>query len=68
MASPCFRAFPVFWNVAHARDEISLVNVLVLQHICAPLDGALVAKNALCWQQCFFTHRIKRVWANVFNG
>ena len=32
-------------------------NGLVVLRICAPLEGALVAKNALCWQQCgFFTH------------
>jgi len=24
MAFPCFRAFPMFWNVASARHEISL--------------------------------------------
>jgi len=32
-------------------------NVLVVHRICAPLEEALVAKNAFCWQQClFFTH------------
>jgi len=40
-------------------------NGLVLLRICAPLERALVAKNAFCWQQCFFftrffTHSINR--------
>jgi len=29
-------------------------NGLEVLRICAPLEGALVAKTALCWQQCFF--------------
>jgi len=30
-------------------------NGLVVPRIFAPLEGALVAKNAFCWQQCFFS-------------
>ena len=26
----------------------------MVPRICTPLEGALVAKNAFCWQQCFF--------------
>jgi len=28
-----------------------------------PSQGALVAENALCWQQCFFTHSLNQGWA-----
>jgi len=41
---------------------------LVVLRIRASSDGALVAKNALCWQQCFFTHSTNQGWANLFNG
>jgi len=43
-------------------------NGLEALRICVHLEGALVAKNALCWQQCFFTHSINQGWANMFNG
>jgi len=35
----------------------SYANGLMVLYICASLEEALVAKNAFCWQQCFFfTH------------
>jgi len=34
------------------------VSGLVVLRTCAHLEGVLVAKNALCWQQCFFTHTV----------
>jgi len=57
IASPCYRAFPTIWNVASARDEISLRKWSGgTAHLCTS-EGALVAKNAFYWQQCFFyTH------------
>ena len=72
----CFRDFPMFWNVASAGVEISLVSKdEISRSKCSggtahlrTLEGTLVAKNALCWQQCFFTHSINQGWANVFNG
>jgi len=46
--------FFLFWNVASARDEISLRQRSAQFRT---LEGALVAKNVRCWQQCFFfTH------------
>jgi len=32
------------------------------------LEKTLVAKNALCWQQCFFKHNMNQGWANMFSG
>jgi len=54
---PCFIVFPMFWNVASARYEISLCKWSGGTAQLRSLEGALIAKNALCWQQCFFvTH------------
>jgi len=50
----CFRAFPMFRNVASARDEISLRKWSGGAAHLRTFRGALVAKNPLCWQQCFF--------------
>jgi len=49
--NPSFRVFSLFWNVASARDEISLRQWSAQLRT---LEGVLVAKNAVCWQQCFF--------------
>jgi len=47
----------MFWNVASARDEISLRKWSGGSAHLRTFRGALVAKTALCWQQCFFfTH------------
>jgi len=50
----------MIWNVASARDEISLRKWSVVLRICAHLEGSsgcTVAENPFCWQQCFcFTH------------
>jgi len=52
-----FRDFPMIWNVAGVRDEISLRRWSGGTADLRTLVGALVAKNAFCWQQCFFfTH------------
>jgi len=39
--------------------RLHCANVLVVLRICASLGGALVAENALCWQEYFFTHKYK---------
>jgi len=44
----------MFWNVANARDEISLCKWPGGGAQLRTLEGALIAKNELCWQQCFF--------------
>ena len=47
----------MIWNVAGVRDEISLRRWSGGTADLRTLVGALVAKNAFCWQQCFFfTH------------
>jgi len=33
-------------------------NGLVVLHISRIFRGSIGCKNALCWQQCFFTHSI----------
>jgi len=40
-----FRAFPMIWNVASARDFTTQMVCMVVLRICPP-SGALVAKNA----------------------
>jgi len=42
----------MFWNVASAQYGISLRKRLV---VLRTLEGALIVKNALCWQQGFFS-------------
>jgi len=50
----------MFWNVTSARDEISLRK---WSPQLRTLDGVMVAKNALCWQQCFFfTHAVLHIY------
>jgi len=44
----CFRAFPMFWNVASARREISLRKLSCGSAHLRTFRGALVAENALC--------------------
>jgi len=47
----------MFWNAASARDEIPLRKWFGSVAHLRTFRGALVAGNALCWQQClFFTH------------
>jgi len=47
----------MFWNVASARDVISVRKWSVGSAHLRTFRGALVAENALCWHQCFFfTH------------
>jgi len=55
--SNSFSLFSCFSNVLECwklREMRFCANGLVILHICAPWEGALVAENALCWQQCFF--------------
>jgi len=57
IASPCFRDFPMIWNVASVRDKIVLRKCSGDTADLRTLVEALVAKNSFCWQQCFFfTH------------
>jgi len=48
-------------------------NGLVVLHICAPSEGALVATKCallaamLLFHSCSFTHSINQGWANLFN-
>jgi len=47
----------MFWNVASARDVISLLKWSGSSAHLRTFRGALVAEDAVCWQQCFFfTH------------
>ena len=48
----------MFWNVASAREYFTAIMV---RWYCAVahLTGNTGCKNALCWQQCFFSHSIK---------
>jgi len=46
--SNSFLIFSMLWNFASARDDISLCKWSV--QLCT-LEGSLVARNALCWQQ-----------------
>ena len=54
--------FSCFSNVLEmlkcARMRFDCANGLMVLRICAHVEGALVANNALCWQQCFFTHTV----------
>jgi len=68
IAYPCFRALPMFWNVASARDEISLRKWIGSTGYLRTFRGRIGCKNALCGLQCFFTHSINQGWANVFIG
>jgi len=44
----------MFWNVVSARNEILRKWSGSSAHLHT-FGGALVAENALCWQQCFLT-------------
>jgi len=47
----------MFWNVASARNVISLRGWSGGSAHLRTFRGTLIAENALCWQQCFFfTH------------
>ena len=58
--SNSFSLFSCFSNVLECRKLCEMrfcANGLVVLHSCAPSEGALVAKNSLYSQQCyFFTH------------
>jgi len=63
--------FSCFSNVSECckcpRMRFHCANSLVVLRICAPSEGALVAKMRLSRQQCF-SHSINQGWANVFTG
>jgi len=47
----------MIWILQVREMRFHYGNGLVVLRIYALLERALVAKNALCWQQCFFfTH------------
>jgi len=62
----------MFWIVTSAWDEISLCKWSGGTSQLGTFKGALVVKCALLaamllFHSCFFTHRINRGWANLFN-
>jgi len=69
----CFIVFPMFWNVASARYEISLCKWSGGTAQLRSLEGALIAKKCallaamLLFHSCFFAHSINQGWANLFN-
>jgi len=66
VATQVFVFFSLFLNVASARDEISLRKWSAQLRT---LEGVLVAKNALCWQQCFFfTHTVFHMFYTRLAG
>jgi len=49
----------MFWNVASAREWDFTATMVWCYCAVAHLTGNSGCKNALCWQQCFFSHSIK---------
>jgi len=71
MAS-CFRAFPLFWNVTSARDEISLLKSSSGTAHLRTFRGSIGCKKcallaAMLFHSRFFTHSINQGWGNLFN-
>jgi len=72
-ASPCFRTFPMIWNAASARDEISLRKWSGGAAYLRTFRGSICCKKCvllaamLRFHSCFFTYRINQGWANLFN-
>jgi len=50
----------MFWNVTSALYEVLLRKWFGGTAQLRTLEGALVAKNALCWRQCFTHSRHQR--------
>jgi len=68
----CFRAFPMFWNVASARDEIPLrkwsggsAHLRSFRRSIGCKECVLLA--AMLFHSRFFTHSMNQVQANLFN-
>ena len=68
-----FRAFPMIWNVASARDDFSLRRWSGGTAHLRTFRGSIGCKTRvllaamLLFHWCFFSHIINQGWTNLFN-